>query len=438
LTDTAIINRFTQFMGASFLLSSVKLHSQLLEAIENLGFSKLTPVQQKVIPIAIQGRDLMVSAKTGSGKTAAFLIPALHNLLNSELSNSDPRILILLPTRELAMQTLESCQQLTHFTELTTALLIGGEDFKRQLATLANNPAIVIATPGRLVEHIESQHIDLGKLDILILDEADRMLEMGFSEDLYKIASTCNTHRQNLLFSATLKNNELRNIGDELLNNPQIIAIDNRRESPENIKQQIILADDIKHKQNLVTAIVNEERAKHVIVFCNTRTQCRQLGNFLLYKDIKADFLHGDIPQSKRKQVINQFRNGHTHVLVATDVAARGLDIEDIDLVINFESPHSAEDHLHRCGRTGRAGKEGTAITLISSTEWNLMSSIERYLRMRFERRHINGLEANYKGPKKLKKSGKAAGSKKKKIERKRKLTKAVKKNRAKKTRSVS
>jgi ATP-dependent RNA helicase SrmB len=411
------------------LFSSVNIHTQLLQAIEQLGFEKATPVQEKILPLAIQGRDLMVSAKTGSGKTAAFLLPALDNLLNTEVTHKNVRVLILLPTRELALQTLNSCEQLTVFTELTTALLIGGEDFKQQLSSLANNPQILIATPGRLVEHIENESVSLSSLDILILDEADRMLEMGFSEDMYKIASICNDQRQTLLFSATLKNNVLRNISNELLNNPQIIAIDNRRESPSGIKQQIILADDIKHKQELVTAIVKEEQAKHVMVFCNTRSQCRQLGNYLLYKDIKADFLHGDIPQSERKKVLTKFRNGHTQVLVATDLAARGLDIDDIDVVINFESARSAEDHLHRCGRTGRAGNIGLAITLISSTEWNLMSSIERYLRIRFERRKIPGLVAHYKGPKKLKKSGKAVGSKRKKITKKSKTGKQANKS---------
>jgi len=415
-------------MGVVFLFSSVNLHIQLLEALKKLGFHQATPVQEKVLPIATQGRDLMVSAKTGSGKTAAFLLPGINKLLNTQATHGDARILVLLPTRELALQTLNYCEQLIQFTELKTVMLIGGEDFKKQLTLLANSPQIIIATPGRLVEHIENESLSFSNLEVLILDEADRMLEMGFSEDMFKIASVCNDKRQTLLFSATLKNNVLRNMSEELLNNPQIIAIDNRRETPTGIKQQIILADDIKHKQELVTAIVDEEQAQHVMVFCNTRSQCRQLGNYLLYKDIKADFLHGDIAQSDRKKVLNKFRNGHTQVLVATDLAARGLDIEDIDLVINFESSRSAEDHLHRCGRTGRAGKEGTAITLISSTEWNLMSSIERYLRIRFERRKIKGLIANYKGPKKLKKSGKAMGSKRKKTAKKRKPGKQNKK----------
>jgi len=421
------------------LFPSINLHNQLTQAIEELGFTEPTPVQEKAVPSALKGRDLMVRAETGSGKTAAFLIPTLHKLLTDKIenegANTTTRALILLPTRELAQQTLKTCEQLTTFTTLKTALVIGGEDFKKQLNTLVWHPEIIIATPGRLVEHIEINSINLSQLEVFVLDEADRMLEMGFSEDLLKIASACNDKRQNLLFSATLKNNTLRNISEELLNDPQIISINNRRQTPSNIKQQIILADDVKHKRELVNALVNEEQAKHVLVFCKTRTQCRQLGNFLLYKDIKADVLHGDIPQSERKKVFTKFTNGLTHVLVATDLAARGLDVENIDLVINFEISRSAEDHIHRCGRTGRAGKEGVAISLVSSPEWNLMSSIERYLKTRFERRKITGLEGNYTGPKKLKKSGKAAGKKKKKISGKKKLAKTANKPNKKKNR---
>jgi len=415
------------------LFSSEKLHTQLLDAVEKLGFMQATPVQEKVLPIAMQGHDLLVSAKTGSGKTAAFLLAGLNKLITSEVTYQLPRFLILLPTRELALQTLNSCEQLAQFSELDAALIIGGEDFKRQLTALTKKPQILIATPGRLVEHLTNNSELLSNLDVLVLDEADRMLEMGFSDNLLKIVSLCNDKRQTLLFSATLKNNAIKSISDDLLNNPQLITLDNRREAPTSITQQIILADDIKHKQELVIALLKEDPERQVIVFCNTRSKCRQLGNFLLYKDIKADFLHGDISQRDRTKAIDRFWDGDTQVLVATDLAARGLDIDDLELVINFEIARSAEDHLHRCGRTGRAGKEGTAITLISSMEWNTMSSIERYLRIRFERRKIKGLEANYKGPKKLKKSGKAVGKKRKKTNQKRKSSKAIKKNKGKK-----
>jgi len=310
------------------LFSSEKLHTQLLDAVEKLGFMQATPVQEKVLPIAMQGHDLLVSAKTGSGKTAAFLLAGLNKLITSEVTYQLPRFLILLPTRELALQTLNSCEQLAQFSELDAALIIGGEDFKRQLTALTKKPQILIATPGRLVEHLTNNSELLSNLDVLVLDEADRMLEMGFSDNLLKIVSLCNDKRQTLLFSATLKNNAIKSISDDLLNNPQLITLDNRREAPTSITQQIILADDIKHKQELVIALLKEDPERQVIVFCNTRSKCRQLGNFLLYKDIKADFLHGDISQRDRTKAIDRFWDGDTQVLVATDLAARGLDID--------------------------------------------------------------------------------------------------------------
>lgn len=425
------------------MFSFENLATPVVKAIAKLEYKSATAVQEKAIPVAMQGHDILVSAKTGSGKTLAFLLPMINTLLggkkelldtkeellDSKIESLLPRALILLPTRELAIQTQQQCQQLTVFTSLESSLLIGGEDFKQQSKQLANNPDILIATPGRMSEHIESSSTDLSAIEIFILDEADRILEMGFKEVLFKITSACRSNSQKLFFSATLKNNLFRSLGDELLNNPKIISIDDRRSNPDNIRQLVILADDIKHKQRLVTALVTQEEDTAIIIFCNTRSQCRQLGNYLLYKKIKADLLHGDIPQSKRSDVLADFHDGYTQVLVATDVAARGLDFDDIGLVINFDCPYSAEDLLHRCGRTGRAGKVGTAITLISSMEWNLMSGIERYLRMRFERYKIEGLIASYKGPKKLKKSGKATGHKKKKKNQAKKRIRTKNKN---------
>ena len=424
------------------MFSSLNLHKQLLKAIDKLGFSEPTDVQQKTIPVVMQGSDLMVCAETGSGKTAAFLLPALNRLLASGAPNTGTRVLILLPTRELALQIQKACDALATFTHLKTGLIIGGEAFKHQVATLRKNPEILIATPGRLVEHIERGTTDLTDLEVLILDEADRMLDLGFSEEMFTIAAACNDERQNLLFSATLKHKALGSISKKILKNPEVISINSGREIHGDIKQQLILADDVKHKEKLVAAVIEEEQAQRVFIFCNTRSQCSHLGNYLVYKKMKAGFLHGEISQSDRKQILNRFRNGHLQVLVATDVAARGLDIDDIDLVINFDVAHCADDHIHRCGRTGRAGKKGLAVTLVSTTEWNLMSSIERYLHMRFEHRKIKGLIAHYKGPKKVKASGKAAGNKKKKVDKKINSAKparkaAVKKGAGRKTPSI-
>ncbi|MBV1879973.1 MAG: DEAD/DEAH box helicase [Pseudomonadales bacterium] len=391
------------------------LHKQLKKALAALGFNDATEVQQQAIPEALAGKDLMVSAKTGSGKTAAFMLPMLDILLRDQAADTSTRVLILLPTRELALQTQKTFQHLARFTQIRAGLIIGGEAYKFQVATIRKNPEVLIATPGRLVEHIEKGSTDFSDLEILILDEADRMLDMGFADDMNTIAGACRKQRQSLLFSATLKHRGIDKILS-ILTDPLSIEVDSHRQPHSQITQQIVLADDLKHKEKLVLALIKEQQAKKVMVFCKTRQQCEQLGNTLKFQQVSVGFIHGEIAQSDRKQVMSRFRDNKLQVLVATDVAARGLDIEAVDLVINFTVAHSGDDHVHRVGRTGRAGEKGLAVTLISSLEWNLMSSIERYLKIRFEHRKIKGLVARYTGPKKLKKSGKAAGSKKKKI----------------------
>jgi len=389
------------------------LHQQLLKAVDRAGFKELTEVQAKAIPLALDGKDLMVSAKTGSGKTAAFFLPTLHLMLSKESPNSGTRTLILVPTRELALQTKKAFEVLSGFTQIKCGVIIGGEAFKHQIASIRKNPEIIVATPGRLVEHIEKGSINFEDLEMLILDEADRMLDMGFGEDMTLIADACNPNRQNLLFSATLAHSKIPNI-QAILRNPISIEIDSHRQAHSDIKQQLVLADDEKHKTMLIIGLIAEEKAERVIVFCKTREQCQELGNVLKYKKLKADYLHGEIPQSVRKQVMSRFRDGKLNVLVATDLAARGLDILNVDLVINYSVAQSGDDHVHRVGRTGRAGEDGMAITLVNQQEYNLMSSIERYLNIPFEHRYVQGLKAVFKGPKKVKKSGKAVGKKKK------------------------
>ncbi len=396
------------------LLQTLSLHKQLLKALDKLGFTDATEVQSQAIPAALAGKDLMVSAQTGSGKTAAFLLPVLQRLLVHDAPKSGTRALILLPTRELALQTKKTFEQLAAFTYIKCGLIIGGEAFKHQVATLRKNPEVLIATPGRLVDHIEKGTPDFKDLEVLVLDEADRMLDMGFALAMHAIADSCNKQRQNLLFSATLHHRELGRI-KATFTDPESIEIGARQQHSD-IIQQLVLADDIKHKEKLVAALITEEQARKVFVFCNTRVQCEQLSHLLRYKTFNVAYIHGEIAQSERKQIMNRFRQGGLQILVATDLAARGLDIDDVDLVINFSVAQSGDDHTHRVGRTGRAGQQGKAITLICSTEWNQMSSIERYLNIRFERRVVKGLKARYSGPKKIKKSGKAAGSKKKKI----------------------
>lgn len=394
-------------------LHDIPLNTLLLSATDKLGYTQATDVQQAAIPQALEGKDLLVSAQTGSGKTAAFLLPVLHKLLAIQSPYKVSRALILLPTRELAMQTQEHLQQLASFTNIKAGLIIGGESFKDQISILGKKPEVIIATPGRLVEHIQSDH-DLSSIEILVLDEADRMLQMGFADDMKLIAERCNPKRQNLLFSATLDHEKLAHVCAGF-SEPVTIEVHSQKQDHANIVQQMILADDRKHKEKLAFALIEEEQPTKAFVFCSNRVECEQVSSFLRYKKLKVSYIHGELNQSLRKKVMTELRQDRIQVLVATDLAARGLDVAGVDLVINFSVARSGDDYAHRIGRTGRADSNGKAVSLISALEWNKMSSIERYLKIRLERRVVKELKAEYTGPKKLKNSGKAAGKKKKK-----------------------
>lgn len=417
--------------------SDFPLDGRLLKALDKLGFDQATPVQQQVIPLALAQKDLLISAETGSGKTAAFLLPALHRLLRHSAPNSATRMLVLLPTRELARQTLKHAKQLAAFTHLQSGLICGGETFKYQRALFRKNPEIIVATPGRLLEHLEQGTPDFDDLEILVLDEADRMLDMGLREDVLKIVACCNKNapganfhpspegvrrrdasnngRQTLLLSATLNHRGLAGMTEALLREPEVVRLGGIRDPHRNIRQQIVLADDRDHKARLAVWLLEHEAFEKALVFTNTKAQADSLGLLLRRHELRAGVLHGDLDQEERNRIMTLLRQGGINVLVATDVAARGLDVKGIDLVINFDMARSGKEHVHRIGRTGRGEKEGLAVCLISPQEWNLMSAIGRYLRLQFERRTIEALTAKYKGPKKLKSSGKAAGSKKRK-----------------------
>ncbi len=416
------------------MFSDLSLHERLLKTLAEKEFEQPTPVQLEVIPPALAGKDLLVSAETGSGKTLSFLLPMLDKFLRQSAPDTATRALILTPTRELARQVFKQCQQFMKSSRLQVGLIIGGETFKYQRAMLRKNPEIVIATPGRLLEHFEHGNPDFGDLEILVLDEADRMLDMGFSEEVLAIVAACNPDRQTLLFSATLKHHKLSAITENLVKNPENIILSTARDQHSSIHQQIITADDVKHKSELTSWLLHNESFDKALVFCNKKIQADSLGAFLRYKKHRVGVLHGDMDQDQRKHVLKQLRSGTISILVASDVAARGLDGSGIDLVINFDMARNGSDHVHRIGRTGRAGAKGLAISLISTNEWNLMSSIEHYLGLRFERRSIEELKGSYQGPKKLKKSGKAAGEKKRKTEpRKKVVTKTKQRHRDKK-----
>ncbi len=410
--------RPSMFANTTMQFSQFQLHERLLAGLQRIGFEQATPVQASLIPKALEGSDLLVSARTGSGKTLAFLLPTLHRLLTLDPllhRNSGALALVLVPTRELAQQVVKHCQQLTTGTALKVAALTGGDDFKHQAAVLRKNPEILVATPGRILEHLCRGAPELDQLQVLIIDEADRMLDMGFSEDVLQIAGHCNAERQTLLLSATLERKGLRAIGQQLLQQAELIEVDPLRGQHSDIRQQIVLADDKAHKQRLLIWLLQHEKWRKALVFCNTRLQADHLGAAFAQLEIRSAVLHGEMPQSARNRIMGLYRQGGVNVLLSTDLAARGLDIEGVDLVINFDMARNGDDYVHRIGRTGRAGQQGLAISLISAPEWNLMAGIQRYLRIKFERRHIVPLAGSYKGPKKLKSSGKAAGSKKKK-----------------------
>ncbi len=401
------------------MFSEFDLDKRLLKAIDKLGFEKPTPVQTETIPRAMDHKDLLVSSETGSGKTAAFLLPTLHQMLVKAAPESGSRMLILLPTRELARQVMTHFKQLAEFTHLKFALICGGETFKFQRAMFRKNPEVIIATPGRLLEHIEHGTPDFSELEFLVLDEADRMLDMGLSDDVLRIVSGCNTDRQTLLFSATLNHRGLTNMMAGMLREPETIRLNTVREQHQNIRQQIVVADDSLHKGRLTDWLLTNETFAKAMIFTNTRIQADKLGSYLRSKGQRMGVLHGDMEQDERNRIMQLLRQGIINVLVATDVAARGIDVKGVDLVINFDMARSGKEHVHRIGRTGRAGEEGLAICLINPQEWNLMSSIGRYLRIDFEQRTIESQLGKYKGPQKTKTSGKAAGSKKAKQKKK-------------------
>lgn len=403
--------------------------ARLLKAIDELGYEQPTPVQQAAIPQALAGKNLLVSSKTGSGKTVAFLLPTSQSVLaNQPVNQSSTRILILTPTRELARQIVKNAQTLLRFTSIKAAMVCGGEDLKYQKALLRKNPEIVVGTPGRIAEHVAHHSTDFSGLEFLVLDEADRMMDMGLNEDVLKITATCRAERQTLLFSATLEQKGLRQFIQQVIpGQAEEIFID---EAPNLIQQQMVLTDDTKHKEKLLVALLQKTPFDKAIVFANTKIRVAQLESFLRYQKFRASALHGDITQDERKKVLDGFRQGKSQILVATDVAARGLDIEGVDLVINVDIAHSGDEHLHRVGRTGRADREGRAISFVAAADWNLAKGIERYLGVKFEQVSVPGVEASYKGPEKLKKSGKAVGAKKKtgdKSEQKKTITEKVK-----------
>jgi ATP-dependent RNA helicase SrmB len=397
------------------VFEDLQLDRHLRLGIDALELTTATEVQQLAVPTALEGKDLLVSAETGSGKTLAYLIPLAQKILAAETARQTGTLaLILVPTRELARQVLKQCRELLALSPLKAQAITGGADFKYQKAQLRKDPEIVVATPGRFLEHSQKRSADLSILQTLVLDEADRMLDMGFRDDVVKIAEFCPENKQVLLLSATLSHRGVGAIATTLLQSPQTVAVGQVRQAHSSIDHQLILADSQEHKDKILAALLEQGGFTRALVFANKRNTATRLANLLKYQKLRCAPLHGEMSTEERKQVMHQFHEGKVNIVCASDLAARGIDVSGINLVINYDIPYSGDNYLHRTGRTGRAGARGLAVSLACATEWNLMVSIERYLALRFERRTLPGLKAKYNGPKKLKSSGKAAGSKKK------------------------
>ena len=330
------------------MLKDIVLDRGLRLGLDSLNLIKPTDVQAEVIPAALKGQDLVVSAETGSGKTLAYLIPSVQRVLEGEYPvNAGTLVLILVPTRELARQVAKHFTGLTAKTPLRCGVITGGNSYKYQQATLRKNPEFIVSTPGRLIELLADGSADLASLQTLILDEADRMFDMGFRDDVLAIIGSCNPKRQTLLVSATLQHAGVKHIAKQILTDCVAITIGDERSQHGDIYQQVILSDDKSHKEKLLIALLKQDTYSKVLVFSNTRVQADELGGFLRYHQLRTGVLHGDMTQEERNKVVELFAQGKVSVLVASDVAARGLDVKDIDWVINFDLPRSADDYIH-------------------------------------------------------------------------------------------
>ncbi|MEX3961511.1 DEAD/DEAH box helicase [Paraburkholderia sp. EG286B] len=404
--------------GSEF--ASLGLSPEIVSALIAAGYKAPTPVQERAIPAAIAGRDLLVSSPTGSGKTAAFMLPAIERFAQIQKAQAaqprEPRpqgangqqgdrrqrrpqpvarpgLLVLTPTRELAMQVTTAASTYgQHLRRLRTVSILGGVAYGQQLMLLAKNPEILVATPGRLLDHLERGRIDLSELKMLVLDEADRMLDMGFIDDIDTIVAATPETRQTMLFSATL-DGKIASITGRLLKDPERIEIVRKVEANSNIAQTVHYVDDRDHKDRLLDHLLRDESLDQAVVFTATKMDADQLAGKLADAGFESAALHGDLPQGARNRTIRALRERRVRVLVATDVAARGIDIPGITHVFNYDLPKFAEDYVHRIGRTGRAGRSGTAVSLVHHAEQGALKRIERFVRAPLPVNVVEGFE---------------------------------------------
>ena len=358
--------------------TKLNLHPKILQAIGACGYTKPTPIQAQTIPHILEGKDLVASAQTGTGKTAAYVLPGLQ-LLVTKKTMGKPRILVLAPTRELAGQITKVIGKYGKFIKVNIASFVGGVSYHKQLRELSRPIDIIIATPGRLMDHMENKRLDLSHIEMLVLDEADRMLDMGFINDIKTIVQVTPKSRQTLLFSATA-DDQLLSIMKNLLKTPVRVNLSQEKVATNLIQQKIYVVADPKRKKALLEQLLEKENIFKAIIFSTTKRNAAELARQLRDDGHVASPMHGDLKQNVRNRTLTQFRAGEVQFLVATDVAARGIDVTDVSHVINYNLPKTAEDYVHRIGRTGRAGKTGAAISIALQSEVQQLRSIERYL----------------------------------------------------------
>jgi superfamily II DNA/RNA helicase len=375
--------------------SKLQLIEPILKAIKLCGYTTPTPIQEQAIPKALAGLDLIATAQTGTGKTAAFVMPALQRLSVPSKStgrSKGPRVLVLTPTRELANQITEAVKTYGKFMRIRSGAILGGMPYFEQQRLLSQPVDIIVATPGRLMDHMERGQINFSRLELLVLDEADRMLDMGFSEAVDTIAAATPDTRQTMMFTATM-DNTMAKLAQRLLKDPVRVEVAGKKTTLETIEQRLHAADDMQHKNRMLKHLISDSGMTRAIIFSGTKRNADQLANELHAQGHSAAALHGDMSQNARNRTIMNMKRGKIRLLVATDVAARGLDVVGITHIINYDLPKNAEDYVHRIGRTGRAGATGIAISFASSREVDSLRSIERYIGQSIPQQIIAGLE---------------------------------------------
>lgn len=371
--------------------ASFGLNPALLQAIEGKGYSQPTPIQSEAIPAILNRQDVMAGAQTGTGKTAAFALPILHLLETSEEANARVQALVLTPTRELAQQVGKSFQQYGAHTSLRTVVAYGGVSINNQLSAVKQGVDVLVATPGRLIDLLSRQVIDLSCLSFFVLDEADRMLDMGFIDDIKRILRSVPESRQTLLFSATF-DDAIFKLSHKLLNNPALIEVDQRNTAASQV-EQVAYEVDKQRKREITSFLIGSKNWQQVLIFTRTKKSADDLAKEMCKDGLKTEAIHGDKSQGARERALEGFKDGSIRVLVATDVASRGLDIPQLSYVINYELPHNAEDYIHRIGRTGRAGETGLAISLLSADETWLLDEIHKIIDTRLMQQWLPGYE---------------------------------------------